>query len=133
MNDAAAEADVVIIKDDRLARCDGPLGDIEGDIGLTILDALDCTGLVRLSIADFGETLERQVRGGGCDPGQFIGNQVVGEECRMQCALFHVNDILSYVFADNEPGVAWAPDAHPLALSDRVVGGALMFTDDLSR
>ena len=41
VDDAAADANVFVVKDDRLARCDRTLRFIEADFGAAVVDALD--------------------------------------------------------------------------------------------
>ena len=77
MDDAAAEADVVVVENDGLSRSDGALWDIEGDEGLVVVDMLNCAGLVGLSVTNFGVAFERESGGWGRHPGEFIGCEEV--------------------------------------------------------
>ena len=62
---AAAEADVVVVEDDGLARCDGALRFVEAYLEAVVAHA-DDTGLVALAIAGARRAAEMP-RGGGAE------------------------------------------------------------------
>lgn len=131
-DEAAAEADILVIESDRLSGSRGALRDRKCHRGDAIFDRLDGTGLVGLAVSDFGPAGVGQARGRRRDPGELAGCEGVTVESGMALSLSEDDDIARDLFADDVPGVARAADGQPFALSNRIVGHAVVFSHNVS-